>query len=75
MEKGFDLSEKIINPIEKFRKKGYGMIEVKDVKEFIRLLKKELCECHLHEKMKELDSHWICWPCIIINGLVGKEFL
>ena len=68
MEKEFKLDEKIL-PTQrivngKLIDQTEGSISTEDVKEFIRLLKKDFCYC---QKMM------MCENCFTINKLVGEE--
>ncbi|KKN28606.1 hypothetical protein LCGC14_0852510 [marine sediment metagenome] len=74
-KRDFKLSDKIENP------NGFsainilgGFLFVSDVKEFIRRLKEEFCECKKHERgLKLLGRN--CWFCEKLNKLVGDDLL
>lgn len=65
----FNLSKKVYNKNQGIGDPGYNFVHERDIKEFIRLLKLDLCQ-----RSKEVTGCGICTNCKIIEELAGENF-
>ena len=70
--KEFNLSEKIIKGKDIHNGEA-EFVNTFMIKEFIKILKGDCCECKTHPIMRNQNKDWKCWFCIRLDKLAGDK--